>query len=179
MGFAFAGLVCACGAALAVSILLASLLRGAISLTNKFVGPARPGARPGGGIAAWDWDDWDDEYAAPARPRRGPGAVPDPGLFKCMAVVFATALVFALGFVLAGFAAEELIGLRMWRDEAKLVIAVLTLPVADLALTVLLIVMLPTTFWRAVLVALVYNLILLAIALIVAAIVFVLAALIG
>ena len=60
--------------------------------------------------------------------------------------------IFGLGFVLTGFAVQE-IGFRMWRDDTKLAVVVLNLPTAGLALTVLLVLSLPTTFWRAAMVA--------------------------
>jgi hypothetical protein len=175
MGFALVGLVCLCGAAALVVLVAAALLRLSVSITNRMVGPGKVRS---GGIAEWDWDDWDDEYASP-RARRKTGAVPEPGLGKCTAIVFGTALVFVLGFILMAFAGEELIGLRMWRDESKLAVAIFAFPVADLALLVLLIALLPTTFWRAAMVVFVHNLVVLGLTLGFGAGVFVLATAIG
>jgi hypothetical protein len=169
-GFA---LICGCGGVVVVLLLAASLLRLSISLTNKLLGRAPAPTRSSGGIAAWDWDDWDDEFSPPARKRSGSrgqvGAVPEPGIPKCGAIMLLTVVAFGLGFLVMGLAGEALIGLRMWPDDEKLLLAILNLPVADLALTTLLIVMLPTTFWRAAMVTFVYNLILLAFTLVLVA----------
>ena len=67
----------------------------------------------------------------------------------------------------------------MWRDESKLVVAIFNLPVTDLALALFLTVMLPTTFWRAAMIAFVYNLILGALIVSIGAVIFVIAAAIG
>jgi hypothetical protein len=179
MGLELFGLVCACGSALLVALLAAALLRLAVYVTNKLVDPVRAPAPSSGGIAQWDWDDWDDEYTTPARGRRGTGAVPEPGTGKGMVIMFITALAFGLAFVLLGFFAEEMIGLRRWRDESMLVVAFLCLPLADLILTVQLFALLPTTFWRAALVAFVYNLILGALTVSIGAVIFVIGTAIG
>jgi hypothetical protein len=179
MELAAAGLVCGCGGALATAVLVASLLRLAISLTNKIVGPAQVKSQSSGGIAEWDWDDWDDEYSTPARSRRRKGTIPEPGILKCVGIVLATAFVFGLGFIVVAFVLEDLGGLGMWRDEAQLAAAILNLPVADLALSVLLVVMLPTSLSRAMMVAFVYNLILIAIIVSIGAVVFVVSTVLG
>jgi hypothetical protein len=157
-----AGLVCGCGGGLAVLLVAALLLRLSVSAANRVVGPARARARAGAGrIAEWDWDDWDDEddYPAPTGPSaRGPNVIPEPGIIKCGALVFLTAFAAVFGFVLLGFVAEEL-GLRMRRDETRIAVVIFDLPVAGLALSVLLVATLPTTFWRAALVTFLYGLI--------------------
>jgi hypothetical protein len=176
MGFAVVGLLCGLGGVLLAALVAGSLLRLAVSVSNRVVGPQTPSP---GGIAEWDWDDWDDEYSAPARTRRGSKTIPEPGLGKCTVIVFVTALGYVLGFVLLMFAAEELLGLRVGREDAQLVVALFALPVGDLALCVLLFSMLPTTFWRAAMVTFVYNLILLGVGLGISAFLFVLTALLG
>ncbi len=160
MELAIISLVCGCGVGLAALLVAGALLRLAVLAANKLVGPGPGRARArSGGIPEWDWDDWDDEYPATVRPWRGGPVIPEPGTFKCMAIAFLTAFVFALGFLLTGLAAQE-VGLRMWREETRLAVAVVNLPVAGFALTVLLTMMLPTGFWRAAMVAFVYGFIL-------------------
>jgi hypothetical protein len=177
MGFAFFGLVCGCVGALAVLLVTAGLLRLAVSATNKLLGPGKAKApspsRASGAIPEWDWDDWDDEPLEPVKPWRGQGVIPEPGTFKCMAIMFATALVFVGGCVATGIVLEEVVGLRMWREESKLLVTILNLPVAFGTLTLLLTGTLPTNFWRAGLVAFVFGLVLLAFLLFIGAIVFV------
>jgi hypothetical protein len=170
------GLVCGCGGVLLAALVAGSLLRLAVSITNKMVSPAR--APASGGIAEWDWDDWDDEYTAPARPRRKTGGIPEPGLVKCMLIVFLSALVYGLAFVLLGFASEELLNLRL-RGDAQLVIGLFALPVGALALAVLLCAMLPTSIWRGALVAFVYTFIFIGIGLGLGAVFFVMGIVLG
>jgi hypothetical protein len=155
MGLA-AGLVCGCGGLALIALVAAALLRLAVTVTNRLLGQAPATVPSSSGIAEWDWDDWDDEYTAPVRTA---AAAPDPGLAKCAVIVVVSVLAFVLGFVLLGIAMENLVGLKMWRDESQLVVAVLDLPITDLVLTAALCVLLPTTFWRAALIAFVYNLI--------------------
>ncbi len=155
MGFAFIG-VCWCGAALIVVVVAGAFLRLAVLIANRFIQPSK--ADTHGGVREWDWDDWDDEFDAPAPPPLSKRAIPEPGFFKCMAVVFVAAIISALGFVLIGFAAEAVMGLRMWREETRLAVLILDLPFAFLTLVVLLVPILPTTFWRAAMVAFLYGL---------------------
>ena len=171
MGFALAGVLCACAAAASAVLVAGALLRLAVTLSNRVAGPApaRTGA-PQGGIPEWDWDDWDDEFA-PARKRRAAGPIPHPGMVKACAITFVTAVVFALGFVLTGFAVEE-IGMRMWRGDTKAAVALVNLPVAALAMAVQLVLMLPTTFWRAAMVTFVFGLALFALAALVGCVMF-------
>jgi hypothetical protein len=168
------GLLCGCGGGVAVLLVAALLLRLATSVTNKMLGgPARAEVRPRsrGGIPEWDWDDWDDEDVPAQRPRRGRGGVPAAGFGTCVVSAFLTALVFGLAFILLGFAAEEN-GLRMRHVETRLAIAIVALPIAYLTLTVMLILLLPTTFWRAAMVAFVYGLFILGLVVAVGAFVF-------
>jgi hypothetical protein len=72
--------------------------------------------------------------------------------------VLLTAFAAVVSFVLLGFVAEEL-GLRMRRGDTKTAVAIFDLPVVGLALSVLLTATLPTTFWRAALVAFLFGLI--------------------
>ena len=174
MGFAFFGLICGCCGAASILMVASGLLRLAIFATNKIVGPAK--AKAPGRIAEWDWDDWDDEITEPVPPWRAGRAIPEAGTFKCMGIVFLTALAFGLGYVLMAFAAQD-IGFRVHRDETKLALVVLNIPVAGLALTVLLAWLLPTGARQAAQVAFVYGLIILAFFALVGAFVFVVATL--
>ncbi|MBN9117644.1 MAG: hypothetical protein J0I06_00480 [Planctomycetes bacterium] len=169
MGIALVGVICVCGTVVSVLMVASGLLRLAISAANKILGP-KAKTQPSG-IPEWDWDDWDDEYARPARPWQAGRVIPEAGTLKCMAALLLTALVFGLGFVLTGFAAQDM-GFRMHREETKLAVAVLNLPVAALTLTMLLVGLLPTRFWRAAMVTFVYGLLGLAFVLFVGVIVF-------
>lgn len=164
MGFAFLGVACGCFTAVIVLVVAGALLRLAVALANKVVGPGKPKARSGG-IPEWDWDDWDDEPGgsdAPVRPPRFAPVIPEPGTVNATVIVFATAVVFGVAFVVLGVLAEELVGLRMWRDESKVLIGLLGFPVAAGAMTLLLVWMLPTTFWRAAMVTFLYGVVILA-----------------
>lgn len=159
MGIPMLGAICICFGAGALTLIAAGLLRLAIYATNRMIAPGKVKA-PTGGIPEWDWDDWDSGGSVEDeldRPWRAGPAVPEAGTLMCMAIALLTAVAYGLGFVLMGFAAEDL-GNRMRRDETKLAVAVLNLPVAWLALTLLLAVLLPTRFGRAALVAFVFGL---------------------
>jgi hypothetical protein len=163
------GLLCGCGAAGVVVLMASLLLRLAVALTNRLMGPGAAEkaiervAPRGGRIAEWDWDDWDDEFedrGPPPLPLRRRGqAIPEPGVLMCLGVVIVTAFTFGLACVLLIFAAESM-GLRVRREESQLAVAVAALPVAFLTLSVMLVVGLPTTFWRAAMVAFLYGVIL-------------------
>jgi hypothetical protein len=136
-----------------------ALLRQAILLVNRIEAP-----EPAGGIAEWDWDEWDDEYAAPRPPRRRAGPIPVPGLGRCLAFAYAAVVTFAVGSLLTGVVAVELLGVD-GDDVAYLAVAVVNLPVTGLTLAALLTVLLPTTFGRAVRIVFVYGFLLLALGL--------------
>jgi hypothetical protein len=146
-----------------VLVAASSLLRVSVAVANKLVAPGRVVERVGsvGQIPEWDWDDWDDEFGAVPRSRRHrEPAIPYPGIGLGALITFFTAAVFGFGFIVTGFAAEE-IGFRMWREETKLGVGILNLPLAAVGQMVSLIVLLPTTFWRAAMVTFVYGLIIL------------------
>jgi len=149
------GWLCGCGF-IAVALLAgAFVLRLAVSLTNRLVGPTAEKVQRRGRVPEWDWDDWDDEdtqYIVQPRER----AIPEPGLATCAAVMFVTAFAAVLGFVLLSFAAES-VGLRMRRDDTQLAVAIVDLPIVFLTLTVTLVATLPTTFWRGAMIAFVYG----------------------
>lgn len=163
MGFALVGMICGCAGGAAGLMVAGGLLRLAVHAANRALAPAKAADKPPrrGGIAEWDWDDWDDAGGAadePDRPWRAPRAIPEPGTLKSMAITLVAALAFAVGYMLTGFVATEM-GFRMWRDETQLAVAVLNLPLAGLALTLMLVLMLPTRFGRAAAVTLVYGLV--------------------
>lgn len=167
MEFALAGVLCGCFGVVAVLMAAGGLLRLAIYVANRLVRPTRADAvKPArrGGIAEWDWDEWDDEGEVsdePDRPWRAPRAIPEPGTLRSMAIVLGTGCAFTIGFIATAAMASEM-GFRMWREETKLAVALLNLPVAALALTLLLTWTLGTRFWRAAMVTFVYGLVLLA-----------------
>lgn len=159
MGLALFSLVCGCGAFGAILLVASGLLRLAIAAANKSLGSAKVEVQPQarGGIPEWDWDDWDEESATElVPPWRTRGPIPEAGTLKCIAIAFLTALAYGFGFVVMGFAAQDF-GFRMHREETRLAVAVLNLPVAGLALAVLLSLLLPTNFWRGGLVAFIFG----------------------
>lgn len=166
MGFAVFGLICGCAGGATVLMVAGGLLRLAVNVANRTIAPVKAAGKPTrrSGIAEWDWDDWDDEGAVadePDRPWRALRAIPEPGTLKSMAIMLVTSLVFVLGYILIGFAAAEM-GFRMWREETQLAVAILNLPIAGLTLTLTLILMLPTRFWRAAMVTFMYGLVVVA-----------------
>jgi hypothetical protein len=135
-----------CGLAIGLPIGLligAVILRAAISIANKVLGPPRQ-------------SEWDDEYDGSARRRRrfgSDGVIPEPGIGKAMLIVLATGFVnfivsFAIGFAIgAGGAAAQA---NAQRTQALAQLA--GLPVSFLVMSGMLTMMLPTTFPRACLV---------------------------
>lgn len=100
----------------------------------------------------------------PDRPWRAPRAVPEPGTLKSMAIMLGTGCAFTIGFILTAAVASE-IGFFVDRRGAQFAVTLLNLPVAGLALTVLLTWTLPTRFWRAAMVTFLYGFVALAIVL--------------
>lgn len=170
------GSLCVC-AGLAGGVLgLAALLKLAVVLANRTVGPVTEQEKPlsRGGIAEWDWDDWDDEDErddTPTRPRGSKQAIPEPGVPKCVAIVTITSFVVVLVFVLLTFAAEG-VGLRPGRDDTQFALAIVELPIVGFLLSALLSTMLPTGFWRAAMVTFLYGLLLFALAMVLAVVIF-------
>lgn len=121
----------------------------------------------------WDWDEWDDDRAPfEDEPVRAKGLIPKPNLGVGMAVVFLTAALGVLAFVLLNFALMDARGQRH-RDQSAAAL-LLTLPIAYFAMSALLVGFLPTTFRRALLVALVFALSVLAFFISVGALIFIL-----
>ncbi len=130
-----AGLFLGCGGALValfVGLLLASvILRGAVALANRLLGPVKPPDMFG------QWDDWDSDEPAP-KPRKNPNrAIPEPNLATAMLVAFISGIVNCCGYIVCVILAEEtfdLRGLDAWAPFAMLL--VLSLPITGLILTI-------------------------------------------
>lgn len=166
------------GALLAV-LVGAALLQLSVAGANRLAGGS-PAARPRDRDRdlesewdKWDWDEWDEDRAPfEDEPVRAKSLIPKPSLGVGMAVVFLTAALGLLAFVLINFALMDLNG-RRHRDQSAAAF-LFTLPVAYFAMSAMLVGFLPTTFRRALLVALVFALSLLAFFLSVGALIFVL-----
>jgi hypothetical protein len=156
----FVGFGCLCYGLAAVLVLAvaSALLRVAITLANRTIGPVNPGV-----VIGWDWDaDEDDE---PVEPEGPSPAIPEPGLGQGMAFVFLAAVVntvlgFGLRFVLTVEAGRDR------SDDGPIAVAahLIGLVAGFLTLLALLASSLPTTPRRAALAALIFHLLLLAIA---------------
>jgi hypothetical protein len=158
----------------------AALLQLSVAGANRLAGGS-PAARPlfrgrdRDLDSDWDkltWEEWDAAREPfDPEPERPKALIPKPHLGIGMAVVFLTAALGLLAFVLINFALED--SGRRRRDQSGPAF-LLTLPVAYFAMSVMLVGFLPTTFRRALLVALVFALSLLAFFLCVGALIFVL-----
>lgn len=150
-----AGVVCfAAGLGFVILLLVGALiLRAAVAVTNRFVGPPAPAA-PEDPYADWDWDgDLEDERARRA-PERG---VPEPGFGKGMMIASTVGVLTALFGVMAAGVLDA-VDLDINHDEEVAVaVTVFTLPFSFFAAALVLVPMLPTTFGRAALVSLVYH----------------------
>lgn len=135
-----------------VALLIGSVtLRAAVAIANRSIGPLK--AKRADPFPDWDWDD-DPEDEEPRRPQK---AIPEPGLGKGMMIASTLGVVSAfIGVVLAvlgGDMAEAMF------DEKEQVVALVAgaVPFSFAGATLLLVAMLPTTFWRAALVAFLYH----------------------
>lgn len=141
----------------------AAILRAAIALANKVLGrPAEDRYDD-----RYDDDDYDDYEDRPRRRRRRSGAaVPEPGFWKAVGIVFVIALVnggagFVIGLVVAlGMAGQD-------PQAVQIVSQVISLPVGFLINAGMLAAMLPTSFARGALVTLFQYLISIAIAVVI------------
>jgi magnesium-transporting ATPase (P-type) len=137
-----------------VALLLGSvMLRTAVRIANRSIGPLK--AKRADSFPDWDWDgDLEDE-----EPRHPQKAIPEPGLGKGMMIASTLGVVTVfIGIALAVFAdtvAEDLF--EGDEDTQIALLAMFTLPLAFVSSTLLLAVMLPTTFWRAALVSFVTH----------------------
>lgn len=135
-----------------VGLLIGSvLLRGAVALANRVLGPEVPPDTFG------QWDDWDSDEPGP-RARTGTGrALPEPTLTTGMVVTLALGVVQFVGYVALGFVVGEVFDDHPDESVALVLVSVLMLPVTATVLTVLVKLLLPTTFKRAALVAFLHH----------------------
>lgn len=155
-----------CGGVFGVLVVLlvaSTLLRAAVALVNRVLGPAAPPDTFG------QWDDWDSDEPAPAVRKPSGRVVPEPGLATGMLVAFVAGLVNAVGYAVLAFVADAAFDDAGPPNELAAVVLLLLfgLPLSTAAHTVLLVPLLPTTFGRAGLVAAAYHLILVALAVVV------------
>jgi hypothetical protein len=148
---AFAGLLAGCGGLLVVLFVSALLLRAAAASASRMIGPPEPEDAFG------DWDDWDSDEP-PRRRRRGKASIPEPGLGKGMLIAFASSFATAVAGAVLAVIAEEVFGDAGDEAAHAIALAALAAPAGFAALTLLLAGLLPTTFWRAALVAFLYCL---------------------
>jgi len=161
-----AGAICPLFAGLAILAAASALLRIAVVLANRAIGPVNKDAPIG-----WDWDaDEDDELVEP------PGesaAIPEPSLGVGMFIVFLA----AVAHVVAGFGLRFVLALdNGWNHvEDNLVVVaahLLGISAGFLVMMAFLASLLPTTPKRAALTALLFHLLLLAFGVTVAVILF-------
>lgn len=153
MGILF--LFCGCFGllvALIVGALIGSvLLRGAVALANRVLGPEVPPDTFG------QWDDWDTGEPGP-RGRAGTGrAIPEPTLTIGMVISLALGVVAFVGYVALGFVLGEVFDDHPDGWVAFVLLTVLLAPFTATALTVLVKLLLPTTFKRAAVVAFLHH----------------------
>lgn len=154
----------------------AALLQLSVAGANRLAGGS-PAARtrdrdPESEWDKWDWDEWDeDREPFEDEPVRAKALIPKPSIGVGMAVVFLTAALGVLAFVLLNFALMDARGRHRDQSAAALLLA---LPIAYFAMSAMLVGFLPTTLRRALLVALVFALSVLAFFLSVGALILVL-----
>ena len=130
----------------------AAVLRAAVALANRLIGPVKPARDP---VDDWDWDAEPEEE----RPRRKSDerTIPEPGVGKGMMIASATNVLTAfVGFVLGTVADDA--GILDEEAGGAIVVGLIALLFGSAGFAVLLVPMLPTTFTRAALVAFMYYL---------------------
>lgn len=146
------------GLGLLVGLLVgAVIVRAAVSITNKLIGPIRPEQVTTGRIEEWEWDD-EPEEEHPRRKKEK--AIPEPGVAKAMMIASTAGVTNAfIGLVISvlgeAFDADD----PPTEEAAVILLAVFSLPFGFLSLTLILTAMLPTTFWRAALAAFVHYIV--------------------
>jgi hypothetical protein len=138
-----------------VVLLIGSVvLRAAVSIANRSAGPVR--AEVVDPFPDWDWDDESED-----EPRRsGEKAIPEPGLAKGMMITSTIAVLTAFIGVVLRVLTEDLADAMFGGDDEVVQIValvVVALPFSFAGATLLLVAMLPTTFWRAALVAFLHH----------------------
>ena len=128
------------------------ILRAAVSIANRSVGPVK--AKVVDPFPDWDWDDeLEDE------PRRSGEAIPEPGLAKGMMITSTIAVLTAFIGVMLRVLTEDLAEAMFGGDDEVvqiIALVVVTTPFSFAGATLLLVAM-PTTFWRSALVAFLYH----------------------
>lgn len=130
----------------------AAVLRAAVALANRMIGPVRTAHVL---VDDWDWDAEPEEE----RPRRtrDARAIPEPSVGKGMAIASAANVLTAFVAFVLGTVAEET-GVLDEEAGGAIVVGLIALLCGSAGFTVLLVPMLPTTFTRAALVAFLYYL---------------------
>ena len=150
---------------LVVLFIGSALLRAAVALANKTIGPVRPSPS-----VLWDWDAAEEDDDDHGRPRRGAEAMPEPGIAQGMLIVMLAGLVQAVVTV----AARILFDLDTDIDDGEvLVFIAFSTLVGFGTMTGMIASMLPTTGKRAALAALFYHLIAIAVVALVVGVIFV------
>jgi hypothetical protein len=152
---AFAGFGCIlAGLGFLIALLIgAVVVRAAVSISNKLIGSPKREPETFGRVEEWEWDD-EPEEEHPRRKREK--AVPEPGVGKAMMIASTGGVTNAFIVLVIGVFLEALDVDPIDEDLTIAVLAVVSLPFSFVALTLLLTAMLPTTFWRAALVAFVH-----------------------
>lgn len=138
-----------------VGLLMGSiLLRVSVAVANRFPGKSAPPPDEFG-----QWDDWDSDDPGPNARPRNERAVPEPSIATGMLVTFVLGVASAVGYLALAFVLGEVFGFDGPDEGPVLVLLFLFgLPFTGLALTLLLVALVPTTFARAAFVAFVYHL---------------------
>ncbi|MFM8271063.1 MAG: hypothetical protein ACKODX_01895 [Gemmata sp.] len=153
--------------AVAAALLFGALLaRAAVAVANRVRGPEKP-QDPFG-----QWDDWDSDEPGPRGLTDRGRPIPRPTLAIGVLVTLVSVAAHGATVFAGGILFET--ALNESKELTILMLAVFGLPLNAVLLATLFTLMLPTTFWRAALVAFFYYLIALGLA-IVAAVLIVLA----
>jgi hypothetical protein len=154
-----AGAVCFFGGlGFLVALVVGSvILRAAVALANRIIGPPKPKVETVDRFEDWDWDG-ELEDAKP-RKKGKEKAVPEPGIGKGMMIASTVYVLTAfIGVVLAVFFEAVADDVFDGDEGAQIVLVVLfALPLGFVGMALLLTAMLPTTFSRAALVAFIYH----------------------
>jgi hypothetical protein len=164
------GLVCfIAGLGLLIGLLGGvAVVRAAVGVTNRLLGPPR--AKAFDTDEEWEWEEWDEPEELH---RKGEKAIPEPGFGRAVAIAFAGGVVNAVAAFILVVVGEAVDAGDLDDGPALVLLVLFAGPLGFAALTLFLTAALPTTFWRAALVAFVHYAIVLLIALVVGGGVFV------
>ncbi|AMV24380.1 hypothetical protein VT84_08285 [Gemmata sp. SH-PL17] len=128
-----------------------AILRAATALANRIFKPTKRTDEDTFG----QWDDWDSGEPGPGARKNADRTIPEPGIATGMLITFLWGVVHACCYGILGglmaLAFDDMGARNEWL--APLVLFCFSLPASYLALALLLVVTLPTTFGRAALVA--------------------------